>query len=203
MWRSESQSVQPRSARTGWTDCEMFQTDATNARILTTAWNSAVYSSPWVLIQNHLTTFPTVQRSLQIPSTGSFSSWFSAVILGIKGRGLPAMCPFTPHLPSWYKSIKVTCHDPDCRSWWPSDVASQHQDRRQTDSSHRDRGNTILAQWYQQMFPPLAGNQNALQGPRCPHPYRVPQAKHLLHWNYYWHVFILFLQQNRQYSSVI
>lgn len=157
--------------------------------------------------QRHLATFPAVQRSFQIPNTVEYSSWFADVNPGLTQAGKADDCLPCSHLPLTHLSDTRTqklvaiilAVDPE-------DLVTWHHNTRTEDRQSSATGSKITPSQVNdnnKVLPSLAGNQNALQGPRCPHPYRVPQAKHLLHWNYYWHVFILFLQQNRQYSSVI
>ena len=88
-----------------------------------------------------------------------------------RGRGLPALCQSTPYSPVAVLSTGGFGTDSDSGSRATGNSASQHQDRRHTDRSLREQGNTILAQWHQWVH--VSCNQGALQEFRWPRPCRA------------------------------
>ena len=151
--------------------------------------------------QRHMDPFPSMQTSLQIPIPGHSNFGFEDVNPQQKERALSALCQSTPHSPKSVQIIRGCRPDSDSGSRATSEWASQHQDRRHTDRSLREQGNTILAQWHQWVH--VSCNQGALQEFRWPRPCRAgatawafPAAKPI------WQIFILCLQQTRSCSSV-
>lgn len=83
-----------------------------------------------------------VLSSPQISNSFLYNTCFSE----LNQVGESALWPSTPHSPNLYQITRVSGPDSDGGSRLFSSKASQRQERRQIARSHRDWGNSILAQ---------------------------------------------------------